>query len=242
MSALPYLRIKNWAKLQHYSDRRPPWIKAYQGLLGDDQDFAYLAEFTQWQLMRIWILASRSSLVTMEDGRPVPVVVNDAQTLQRSVMTLKKIPLGKLIADGWLIPVAEEDVFAFFEAKGKRKRASTVLAQTPPEPDPVLAPLLEVREVQEKDQVLLAMDSGRQFEDEGLPIENQLLVARLMQLVGNHADKGTRHIVRSHASKLPPASLAKVIESLGLHKDIRDRAAYAVGALSDELAERESAA
>lgn len=85
--------------------------------------------------------------------------------------------------------------------------------------------------------------SGRHFELNGLPIENELLSARLMQAIGDHADQGTASQIRKHAAKLPPASFAKVIESLEIHgSNVRDRAAYAVGALSDELAERESAA
>lgn len=85
--------------------------------------------------------------------------------------------------------------------------------------------------------------SGRQFELNGLPIDIELLSIQLMQAIGDHADTGTVHIVRKHAAKLPPSSLAKVVESIGIQRSqIRDRAAYVVAALGDELAERESAA
>lgn len=84
--------------------------------------------------------------------------------------------------------------------------------------------------------------SGRQFELNGLPMENEFLSLRLLQAIGDHADQGTAHIVRSHAAKLPQAALAKVIESLGTQPGIRNRAKYAVSALGDELAERENVA
>lgn len=80
-------------------------------------------------------------------------------------------------------------------------------------------------------------EPGRQFADESLPFSNELLVARLMQRIGDQADQGTRQVVVSYARRLPQASLAKVIESIETQSP-RDRAAYAVGALRDELGER----
>jgi len=100
-----HLRIKNWGDLQHYSERRPPWIKLYRRLLEDNR-FLELDEFAQWQLVRIWLLASRSeTTVTDLDGREVPVVVNSEPALRRAIGTLKKLPLKQFIRDGWLVPV-----------------------------------------------------------------------------------------------------------------------------------------
>lgn len=79
---------------------------------------------------------------------------------------------------------------------------------------------------------------GRQFAaDECLPIANELMVARLMQRIGSHADMGTKHVIVSYARRASEASLAKVVESLETQHP-RDRAAYAVGALKSELGER----
>ena len=32
------MRIKNWKKFQHFRDRKPPWIKLYRDLLGEQHD------------------------------------------------------------------------------------------------------------------------------------------------------------------------------------------------------------
>lgn len=82
---------------------------------------------------------------------------------------------------------------------------------------------------------------GRQFVPESLPIENELLLARLLARIGDHADQGTAPVVRSYAGKLPPAAIAKVIESIELNHPT-DRAAYAVRALRNEINERSNAA
>lgn len=80
---------------------------------------------------------------------------------------------------------------------------------------------------------------GRQFDareqptDEGLPFRNELLVARLMQRIGDHADQGTRHVVRALAEDLPEASVARVLESIELNRPTNP-AAYAVAALRGE--------
>lgn len=110
----------------------------------------------------------------------------------------------------------------------------TVASECPPSPKPL---------ARGESVTQFERDSGRQFELNGLPIENELLSARLMQAIGDHADQGTASMVRKHAAKLPPASFAKVIESLEIQGGkVRDRAAYALTALGDELAERETAA
>lgn len=261
-----YLRIKNWGKLQHYSDRRPPWIKLYQGLLGDDDDFARLDEATQWQLVRIWIVASRSSALTVDElGHQVPVVANDAASLQRSIQSLKRVPLAKLIREGWLIPVSDDELV---EAAPRKRKAigdrskivavegvnSDVDLVADAESDGVgasaaLAPrkhdasaLYRGRGTEGLD---LASIRGRQSGTDDLPEsinpENLLLVTRLMHRIGDHADDGTHHVVTSYAAQLPPAALAKVIESIEITHP-QNRAAYAVSALRCEIEERSNAA
>lgn len=53
-----YLSIKNYAKHQHYKDRRPPWIKLHVSLL-DDYDFILLPDEMKGHLMLLWALASQ---------------------------------------------------------------------------------------------------------------------------------------------------------------------------------------
>ena len=108
-----YLRVKNWGEFQHYKDRFPPWIKLYNKIIGADDQFGFLPELEQWQLVRIWLIASRSSVFTLDEaGNKVPVLPDDELALRRSIQTVKKIPLAKFIRDGWLCPVDASEVLA----------------------------------------------------------------------------------------------------------------------------------
>lgn len=51
------LRPKNWARFQHYKDRRPPWIKLYRSLL-DDRVFMCLPVASKALAPMLWLLAS----------------------------------------------------------------------------------------------------------------------------------------------------------------------------------------
>ena len=53
------LHIKNWKKLQHYKNRRPPWIKLYRELI-DDPEYHALPAFAAKYLPLIWLIASES--------------------------------------------------------------------------------------------------------------------------------------------------------------------------------------
>lgn len=70
----------------------------------------------------------------------------------------------------------------------------------------------------------------------GLPIDKELFVARLLNDIGPDQDIDTSDVVRALAARLPFGSLVKVHESL-LTNHPDDRAAYAVGALKSELEE-----
>ena len=51
------MRIKNWAKFQHFKDRRPPWVKLYRDIL-DDPDWHELDAEAAKMLVMLWLLAS----------------------------------------------------------------------------------------------------------------------------------------------------------------------------------------
>lgn len=53
---------KNWGRFQHYTDRRPPWIKLHHKLL-DDIDYLRLPAASRGLAPLLWLLASES-----EDG------------------------------------------------------------------------------------------------------------------------------------------------------------------------------
>ena len=129
-----YLRVKNWAKHQHYDPlkRRPPWIKFYNDLSSDGL-FCELGEIEQWQLVRIWLVASRSTRYTTDPDSKyglVPVVANDAATLQRAIQSAKRVPLSKFIRDGWLVPVEECELVEMENAE-VAGIIQTMIASTP---------------------------------------------------------------------------------------------------------------
>jgi len=70
-----------------------------------------------------------------------------------------------------------------------------------------------------------------------LPSDTEYEAKRLLEAIGNDADEGTPGVVRSLARQLPSFGIAKVRESLTLFEP-RNKAAYAVGALKSEIAER----
>lgn len=49
--------VKDWAKFQHYANRRPPWVKLYRDLLDDPEWYALPGE-TAKVLVMCWLLAS----------------------------------------------------------------------------------------------------------------------------------------------------------------------------------------
>ena len=51
------ITIKNWARFQHFKDRRPPWIKLYRELL-DDRQWHELSPECAKLLVECWLLAS----------------------------------------------------------------------------------------------------------------------------------------------------------------------------------------
>jgi hypothetical protein len=53
------LRIKDWEKFQHFSDRRPPWVKLYRALL-DDLEWHQLEPRAAKVLVMLWLLASEN--------------------------------------------------------------------------------------------------------------------------------------------------------------------------------------
>jgi len=60
------IRIKNWKRFQHFSDRRPIWIKLYRDIL-DDIEWHELDPVAAKHLVMFWLVAS-------EDGGQLPSV------------------------------------------------------------------------------------------------------------------------------------------------------------------------
>lgn len=113
-----YVTIKNWKKWQHYKDREPPWVKIHSRLLADD-GFMGLSEADQWQLVRIWLVAARSSKYALDgDKRRTPVLSCKEATIRRAIGSTKRVPLDRFIAEGWLIPVDSAAVESYTQGGG----------------------------------------------------------------------------------------------------------------------------
>jgi hypothetical protein len=54
------LRIKDWAKFQHFKDRSPPWVKLYRDIL-DDIEWHELDPRAAKALVLLWLIASENS-------------------------------------------------------------------------------------------------------------------------------------------------------------------------------------
>jgi hypothetical protein len=247
-----YLRVKNHAKFQHYdpAKRRTPWIKLYNNLLGGEVGgFENLPEAEQWQLVRIWLVASKSTSLTYDEkGVVVPVVSHDEKSLRRSIMSLKRIPLEKFIREGWLIPVSEDELIPPENASGgdskdasnDSRRDSKHPPDLPPSPPTNASPLLEVEGREVENLVPKLKGSPRPLRQvPSLPVNDHLL-DRLLTLCAASSDDGTERVFRSYAEQLPESSLAKVVETTA-KKPTADRARYANGALRSEIEERSAA-
>jgi len=51
------MKVKNFAKLQHFKDRCPPWIKLYRDIL-DHRDISLISDCSFRVLVGVWLLAS----------------------------------------------------------------------------------------------------------------------------------------------------------------------------------------
>ena len=88
---MKYLRVKKWDEHQHYTDRDPPWIKVYNRLL-DDYEFLALSEAAQSQLMKLWLLASRTD-------NKIPF---DMTFIASKIGAKSAVDIEGMIVAGWL--------------------------------------------------------------------------------------------------------------------------------------------
>ena len=90
------LRVKDWARFQHYKHRRPPWIRLYRELL-DDMTWHQLPLASKVLAPMLWLLASET-----QEGR----IEGDSATLAfrlRIASTELDEALLPLITAGWII-------------------------------------------------------------------------------------------------------------------------------------------
>lgn len=94
------LRVKDWRRFQHYSDRAPNWIKLYRELL-TDYEFTQLPDAQRWHLVGIWLLSAP------RDG----AIPNDPKWVSSQLMSTEKVDLNALVRAGFLL--LEEDNLTF---------------------------------------------------------------------------------------------------------------------------------
>lgn len=128
-----FIRIRNFAKYQHYKDRHPIWIKLYRELWGDPQFFT-LTETERYFLISFFIVASQN------DNR----IPNDQAWLKREMATSKRIPIERLIDTSWLELISESasavpSIPLAQSAKVASVTGGVVLAKTNSEPANLLA-------------------------------------------------------------------------------------------------------
>ena len=86
-----FISVVNFERFQHYTDRRPPWIKLHCALLDDDRFFD-LADVERYHLIGLFILASQ------HDNK----IPNKPEWLKHQLRTTKAISLERLIETGWI--------------------------------------------------------------------------------------------------------------------------------------------
>lgn len=86
------LRVRNWAKFQHYRDRRPPWIKFYTELL-DDPRFLALPDAAKGQLCALFLLAAKRENELPDAPREIRVLIG----------CTGKLYIDELVTAGWLL-------------------------------------------------------------------------------------------------------------------------------------------
>jgi hypothetical protein len=90
--------IKNWERFQHYSKRRPPWIKLHVQVL-NDRNFMALAPASKCLLMLLWILASENDGEVPYDREEI--------SFRLRLDSFSLVDLSPLFSGGFLVPDSE---------------------------------------------------------------------------------------------------------------------------------------
>lgn len=91
---MKYIEITQWKELQHYKDRKPPWIKLYNDLPRKHQ-YSCLQDDSKLVLISLFLLASCNE-------NKIPF---DLLWIQKETSLLKKIKMSsiqELITHGWI--------------------------------------------------------------------------------------------------------------------------------------------
>jgi hypothetical protein len=92
MQSNEFLRVKNFDKYQHYSKRKPPWIKLYFRLLSDPE-FVPMSDASKMHTIAIMLLASQYD-------NKIPF---NRQWISRSIQANSRINWDEIFASGFII-------------------------------------------------------------------------------------------------------------------------------------------
>jgi hypothetical protein len=113
-----YFMVNDFDRVQHYSNRRPPWVKLYNSLL-DDPAFTSLSFHHRFIYCACLLLASR-----LENRIP-----SDIQYLKHALQTNEEIDLTPLIKSGFLIAWSKSKSLAQSKSKPLAQSDEGALAQ-----------------------------------------------------------------------------------------------------------------
>jgi hypothetical protein len=119
-----YFQVRDFARLQHYRDRNPPWIKLYFELL-NDYEFACLHDASKWHLCGIMLLATRHN-------NRLP---HNAEWVRRRIDASDPVDLDALISSGFL-----EICDSASTLLASRKHSAMPETETETETDPLKPP------------------------------------------------------------------------------------------------------
>ncbi len=86
-----FLKVRDLEKLQHYKDRRPPWIKLYQNIL-EDYNYTRLQDASKSHLFAIQLLASRTD----------NLIPYDLEWITRTIHATSPIDIAELVTAGFI--------------------------------------------------------------------------------------------------------------------------------------------
>lgn len=125
-----YYRVTNWADLQHYKDRSPPWIKLHRHYL-TDYAFSCLQDASKAHLMLIWLYASQASNRIPDDPAYLRKCLNldsepDLKYLaEQGFIELEQLASGALAPCNQNAPLEEE-------SRGEERRVQNGKRFVPP--------------------------------------------------------------------------------------------------------------
>jgi len=137
------MRIKNWAKFQHFKDRRPPWVKLYRDIL-DDLEWHELDPLAAKVLVMLWLIAS-------EDEGRIPDTKTLAFRLRLPEVKTKEIiiNLSHWLCQDDISVISEKYQFDSTETETEKEKKKETECNSPPsgEPDDPKIPKCEHQSV-----------------------------------------------------------------------------------------------